>query len=285
MNEKKVRQHKLTDKNPYISSILLLLVGFFIFSVLLGVINLIIAIPFPNYPIDYGPVGMLVGIACGLLFYKSWFKGEFTGFFRYGKFGPGVPLVAAYLIYLAISIGYDFINGNIAFHIDGSRIITALFAGVIEEYLFRGYMTSTLMRRRKNKNSIMIELLFPAIVFGFVHLTNVFSGAGFLVSLFQSLGAIAAGMAFGAMYIMTGNLAIPMAIHFLHDVIALCLSDSVNSSGVMTGSIGIGTIIELILSIALFVYVFCYAKKQKNIDIAREIWDKKWIIPETSNEV
>jgi len=101
MNEKKVRQHKLTDKNPYISSIILVLVGVLIFSLVSTVLNVIIAIPFEGYSIQYGPIGLIVGVAVGLLVYKLWFKGEFTSFFRYGKLGPGVPLVVVYIIYLS----------------------------------------------------------------------------------------------------------------------------------------------------------------------------------------
>ena len=284
MNEKKVRQHKLTDKNPYISSIILVLVGFLIFSLVSTVLNVIIAIPFEGYSIQYGPIGLIVGVAVGLLVYKLWFKGEFTSFFRYGKLGPGVPLVVVYIIYLALGLVSDIINGKFAFSFDGSSILTALFAGVVEEYMFRGIMTSTLMRKRKNTNSIMIQLLFPAILFGFLHLTNALSGADILVSFFQSLGAVAVGMALGAIYILTGNLAVVIAIHFFHDVIAICFASDVSSSGVMTGSVNTDTIIGLILSIAVFVYVVFYAKKQKNIDIARELWNKKWIIQKTTNE-
>ena len=69
MKEKKVRQHKITDKNPYISSILLVIVGFFILSLVSGVLNVIIAIPMPDYPRQYGPIGLLVGLAAGLLLF------------------------------------------------------------------------------------------------------------------------------------------------------------------------------------------------------------------------
>ena len=278
MSEKKVRQHKLTDKNPYISSIILVLVFFFIFSLVSGIINAIIAIFLTGYSLEYGPIGLFAGVAVGLLVYKLWFKGEFTSFFRYGKPGPCVPLVVAYVIYLAACFAYDIFEGQFAFNFNGAGILTALFAGVIEEYMFRGIMTSTLMRKRKNTDSIMIPLIFPAVLFGVIRLTNVFAGAGFLVSLFQSLGAIAVGVALGAIYILTGNLVIPVAIHFFHDVVAICFSSEVSSSGVMTGSVTLGTFIELIFSIALMVYVIYYAKKKENIDIAREIWDKKWTI-------
>ncbi|WP_026519482.1 CPBP family intramembrane glutamic endopeptidase [Butyrivibrio sp. FCS006] len=276
MKEKKVRQHKITDKNPYISSILLVIVGFFILSLVSGVLNVIIAIPVPDYPRQYGPIGLLVGLAAGLLFYKLWFKGEFTSFFRYGKIGPGVQLIVVYMIYLALSLAYDAFEGDVSFKFNVSGVLTALYAGVIEEFMFRGIMTSTLMRKRKNKDSIMIQLLFPALLFGFIHLTNAFSGADILVAFFQSLGSAAVGMALGAIYILTGNLAVVIAIHTFHDVIAICFSNDVSSSGVMTGSVTAGTIIELILAIGMFVYVVYYAKKQKNIDIARDLWDKKW---------
>ncbi len=285
MKEKKVRQHKLTDKNPFISSILLTIVCFIIFSVVSSLLNYAISIPVQGYSLSYGPIGLLAGAALGLLFYKRHFRGEFNGFFKYGNLSPVGPLLAAYLIYLAFGFGYDFARGELVFNFNWDKILTALFAGVAEEFTFRGIMTTTLMRKRKNKNSIMVPLLFPAILFGLIHLSNALVGADLLVSCFQSVSAAILGMLLGALYILTGNLVVPMAVHFFHDVIALCFSDEITDTGIMTGTVELSDIVGLVFILGLSAYLFYYVRKQKNIDIAREIWDKKWIIPETPGEV
>ena len=285
MKEKKVRQHKLTDKNPYVSSILLTIVAFIIFSVVSSLLNYAISTSVQGYSLNYGPIGLIAGAALGLLFYKRHFRGEFKGFFKYGKLSPFVPLFIGYLVYLAFGFGYDFAIGELVFNFNWDKILTALFAGVAEEFAFRGIMTTTLMRKRNNKNSIMIPLLFPAVLFGLIHLSNALVGADFLVSCLQCVSAAVLGMLLGAMYILTGNLLVPMAVHFFHDVIALCFSDEVTDTGIMTGTVGLNDIVGLVFILGLFAYLFYYVRKQKNIDTAREIWDRKWIVPEVHDEV
>ena len=77
--KKKARSHALTDRHPYIASVLMGIVMWLIGSFGTILINMLIHLVFKDYPVEAGPVGILAGSVAAFAFYKFWFRPEFEG--------------------------------------------------------------------------------------------------------------------------------------------------------------------------------------------------------------
>lgn len=90
INERKYREHKLIDKAPIISSVLLAFIGWFVLNFSIAFINELFARIIHlhlnlerTYIIQFIEI-ILFGFI-GLLFYKKWFKPDFAGPIKYGQ--------------------------------------------------------------------------------------------------------------------------------------------------------------------------------------------------------
>ena len=90
----------------------------------------------------------------------------------------------------------------------------AAYAGMVlwEESLFRGYLMKNLSeslntRRLGNKGAAWLALLITSIFFGLLHSGNP------NISLMGGLNLVLLGLFFGLPYLLTGDLAIPIALH------------------------------------------------------------------------
>jgi len=92
-------------------------------------------------------------------------------------------------------------------------ILLALTAGICEELLFRGFLFRYLHEIVPALPPMCI-LLVAAAVFGINHLYQGFIGA---------LGTAFLAILFGVMFVGTGNLALPMALHALLDLRVLAI--------------------------------------------------------------
>jgi membrane protease YdiL (CAAX protease family) len=84
-------------------------------------------------------------------------------------------------------------------------VTVGLMAGFGEEMLFRGIFQYEVARRWGNLDA----LYFSGIVFGLVH------------GLARAIPAMIASVYFGAIYIATGNLAVPITCHAVYDIVLL----------------------------------------------------------------
>ena len=80
-------------------------------------------------------------------------------------------------------------------------------AGLGEELLFRGFI----QRGLENWGSLTAGLVISSVLFGLAHA---------MTKAYLLLG-ILAGFFFGGIYVMTGNLLIPMITHAVYDFVAL----------------------------------------------------------------
>ena len=89
-------------------------------------------------------------------------------------------------------------------------VISAL-AGLSEEMLFRGVIQQAVADAMPGQAGIWIGLAVAAILFGLVHrITNTYAVFAGLIGLYL-----------GAVWLMTGNLLVPIAAHALYDFLAL----------------------------------------------------------------
>ncbi|MDO4488558.1 MAG: CPBP family intramembrane metalloprotease [Eubacteriales bacterium] len=209
-----------------------------------------------------------------LLVFKLCNRPYFRGFLSFRGF-------KTFLIYLlAPVLIFSFINvSNATFGgVDTiiKAIIMALSAGVAEEVMFRGLGIANWMRIRRDDKAIVQSMVVSGLIFGLMHITNVFFGANLLTSVGQVIYAIGLGMLFAAVYIRTGNLWLGIIAHFIIDFTAFLDAGLVASEGVMTQEINIPSLIftGIIGIFAGTLAVICLRKK-KRPDITA-LWDNIW---------
>lgn len=280
MSEKKVRQHKLTDKNPVVSSILFGVLGFLALQILTAVINGIISIFVKGYPMDVGPVGTVVATWLFLLAYKKWFKPEYLGSIKGGEYNSVWVVVAIYAVFLIITFITDrLFSGERAALPALSNVFLSLLAGATEEAAFRGFMVPVLMRKH-GKKSLMIPILVPAVVFALVHGLNGLMGAQAGTTALQVIACIFYGAAYAVIFLISGNILIPIAVHFVHDVVAFSYEGAAETGGVMAGGITVDRIVALVAALIMFLIVMYFVTRPKNTEKVLDIWKRKWELNE-----
>ena len=89
------------------------------------------------------------------------------------------------------------------------------------------------------------------------------------------ISAMAMGTAFGLLFLRTRHILPGMILHTLHDIIALSEVGATDEGGLITHGITPAAIVDLLLVIAMGVYlVFCYNRKQET-DKMLTLWKKK----------
>lgn len=90
-----------------------------------------------------------------------------------------------------------------------------VLTGFTEELIWRGLVIGVL-----RPTGVWPAVLFGSMLFGLVHLPNVFFRESAILVVFQAVGAFCFGVGFAALRLRTGSLVPLMAIHALHDLCA-----------------------------------------------------------------
>ena len=117
--------------------------------------------------------------------------------------------------------------------------------------------------------------LLSGAVFGVIHMSNILSGAGVLVTVMQSINAFTIGIADALIYMVSGNIFVTIVIHTLHDILAFSF-DTVTDSGLMISTVSLETWVNFAQCTALgaySIYMLCKEDVQKHI---MDVWTKKW---------
>lgn len=88
-------------------------------------------------------------------------------------------------------------------------LIVAIFAGICEEFLFRGVIQTELLKGTKN---IHVAIWISAFFFSAIH-----------AQFFGFVPRLLLGALFGYLYYWSGNLWVPMFAHFVNNGFAVCM--------------------------------------------------------------
>jgi len=216
-------------------------------------------------------VGALIAVA---IFYL-WFKPDFKGMIKRKAFLTGIILLLpVLLLHYTVSIVSWFEWGKTGAWGVFIAFLRAFAPGFGEEITYRGLGVANYMRTIKNSKGIYVIFALSSVVFGLVHLGNVFSGAPVGVSIIQALYATGIGMALGAVYLRTGNLLPCIIGHMSLDFMEFIRDDLHASSGVMQG-LGIGDWITIAAGVVGAVWGIFLIRKKYHDDILA-LWDDKW---------
>lgn len=104
-------------------------------------------------------------------------------------------------------------------------ILLTLFIGIAEEFLCRGWIQNEFMERfSDSKKHIILSIVLSSLIFGLMHITNIFSGQTIYETIIQIAQATAAGVLFGSIYYKTKNIWAVIFLHSMYDF-AIMLGD------------------------------------------------------------
>lgn len=83
-----------------------------------------------------------------------------------------------------------------------------------EESVFRG-----MMLRLLRDHGVRRAVLISSLLFGIAHLANVVIRGNPAIVAAQAVGAFTSGIGYASVYVLTGTIWAPMAVHFLHDLV------------------------------------------------------------------
>lgn len=151
----------------------------------------------------------------------------------------------------------------------------ALAAGVAEETLFRAVPAAMIMKNKADGKRIILAIATTSIFFGLFHFCNMSEGATFSTTLVQVIACIGTGILYAAIYLRSGSIAIPMFLHFFHDLINFMLP--AQATGIMTQTAF--SAMELVPEVAIFAVelaVGIYLLRKVNFEGIKNTWKIKW---------
>ncbi|MCC8047376.1 MAG: CPBP family intramembrane metalloprotease [Clostridiales bacterium] len=177
---------------------------------------------------SYWMDGILRLILAGLLFYvlsglkeAALLKEKGAGFLSGLKAG-GFHLAIVLLSFIS-SMTNDSVEGQLqpAFMILGF-VVASFAVGLAEELLNRGLILNVLLNRygRDTAKGIWMSVAISGMIFGALHISNLFTDGRTVISVFvQILYAAAVGMYFGAVYMRCGNIWVLIFLHTMNDFV------------------------------------------------------------------
>lgn len=121
-------------------------------------------------------------------------------------------------------------------------IVTMILIGWTEEIFFRGVILNLFLDSfSKTKGGILAAIILSSVIFGGMHIANIFSGVEVVSALVQAIQASLLGIIFAAVYVRTKNIWIGIIMHACIDFVGLMPS----------GIFGVGTEIDGLNNISL----------------------------------
>lgn len=146
---------------------------------------------------------------------KGWIHGLYIGGFLTGY--CGIQLVAQLYVQM-MSQDTSVVSPVEIFFFAA----TMFLIGWTEELIFRGVILNLFLERfQKTQGGILSAILLSGVLFGAVHLTNVFQGVTLISAAVQALEGALLGIILGAVYVRTGNIWLVIAYHATVDFAGL----------------------------------------------------------------
>ncbi|MBN2300265.1 MAG: CPBP family intramembrane metalloprotease, partial [Acholeplasmataceae bacterium] len=93
-------------------------------------------------------------------------------------------------------------------------LIECLTIGFFEEIIFRAMILLFLLEKLEHqKNGVLLSIVFSSMLFGFIHVFNLYSGAGIADTFLQMGYSFLIGMMWAVLFLKTRNLWLIMFLH------------------------------------------------------------------------
>lgn len=270
-----MKQHPFFDRHTVLGTIALILWAYFIVMIPasfgIGVASIFLRL---GDPMNYIFIGVIPMALVTLLIHRLWFRPEFKGILFRG-FAQALRCCPVILIYWLLLCMPDFMDGNFPQTFNLKVISLAVTAGFSEEVIFRGLPLSYLKRQLRAEKQIPLIVFVTGAVFGLTHITNILMGASVSASFVQGLDATCIGIFFGAVFMRSGNILVPMLLHLLHDMLLLSFQEADEVSAVLTENASLSDIPTFLLCAGLAAFGFFLIRKSRRSEICK-MWSETW---------
>ena len=263
-------KHRLASKG-YVGPLIIGIVGqFLVISLLSGMISDFL----PDGCEEYRIVDIILSILV-LMYFKFSFRKEYKGSLGISNWDNKLWIAIASIIivdYISVAVFGEFSLSN--FSLQG--LAFSLGAGLNEEVFYRVIPVALMFRNRNSKENIVKIAIISSVVFGLIHLPNMFLGAEVSTTILQIFTAAVSGIFYVSLFIYTGSVIPPVLMHSLHDL--MCLMDPTAGSTDGTAAVELSTgvialeVITIIVKIVIAIYILRPAFRGK----IEEIWKDKW---------
>ena len=231
----------------------------------------------PGYPPGSG-YGMALCALAVLGLYRLLFpryEGSFQGGHPALGFRLGLLLLVSWAVFPLQYLIFPFRIAAPTFYTLG----LSLMSGLCEETAFRAVPLSFLMRGNPSNRRIAAALLFSAVCFALVHLTNLLAGADPGSTLVQTAAALGIGLLFGAVFLRCGSLWPTVALHVTNNLLGL-LNASNQEGGVLISGVNAMMLLDCAVCLALGAAGLYLVRPEKRGEI-RSLWAEKWhVVPD-----
>ena len=210
----------MENKKNILKLIVKVIVIFLIFEIFINTIGSLLASTLWK-SLNYGKytryfISETVVLLCSLVILtieKKWyiFKKQKISFFK--SVLKCIPIIVLSCLVFIVN-ARELINSNINYSNLASLIFYTIAIGLFEEIFFRGIIEEELLQNiGDTKKGILFSILASGIIFGSIHLTNIFMGQDVLTTIMQFIQTTSIGILFGTIYYLTKNI---WALAFLH---------------------------------------------------------------------
>lgn len=151
--------------------------------------------------------------------------------------------------------------------------LECLSVGFFEEVLFRGFLLVILLQvLPKTKRGIIGAIVLSSMIFGLIHLLNLFSGANFFNTIMQVGYSFLTGALWSVVFLKTKNIWIGVVFHAVYNFSGLLFfrfGNIINSADIIT------IITTIILSISVAIYMVRIIMNITTEEISELYTDKK----------
>lgn len=143
----------------------------------------------------------------------------------------------------------------------GMVLVNTLLVGVSEEWMFRGVLFQAL----RSRLAMWPSLLLTSVLFGSVHLLNVFVTGQLFEAAVQALTAFLSGLVLVALLVRTGSIWVPIVYHALWDFGTFMISAGGKAPGPHTDlSQGWAWALPVLLVLPNFLYAMFLLRRVRN---------------------
>lgn len=165
----------------------------------------------------------------------------------------GTPILIIALIILVLNV-IDL--GNVSTPNFINLVLFSFTIGFAEELMCRGWIQNEFIERfGSNRKQVITSICLSGLVFGFLHLTNVFAGQELFDTLMQVLQTTAVGILLGSIYYRTKNIWSVVFIHGFYDFAIMLGEVNALRDCTTNGAVSIEVqIFNIVTSLLLVVY-------------------------------
>ena len=270
MEKKKGIPHLICEKAPVLGMIL----AFLIYLSFLIV---------PEYLRDrvFGgdeTIQYLLDIVLAIIFmflFKLWFSPTYKGSLKPGVSGKEIMnILIPVIIYTVVNIIILIFQGALVFKPTVAKLVQALDAGFFEEAMFRVTMIPIALHFMKSEKKVTWAWLIPAVTFGVFHLSNVSGGGALSVIIAQAIATSFFGIYFAALFMCTGSIAVPIAVHAVWDLICFTCDGKLDNGMMVQQSVDLGLLVDCTTNVVLGIVAVVIIYRNK--DNILKIWSEKW---------